>query len=117
MEINEALNQLSHDRAVDARLVVLIEYVELVLGGAEGLSYSEGDRDDLRRKILQLLAVRWTQGRQEEDERLGATDDGTRWTTMPTDAPPQPSHSPEKRRRGLYAVPAPGPSPTPPEAQ
>jgi hypothetical protein len=63
----EALNRLSHDGDVDARLVVLADYVELVLGGAEGLSYSEAERDGLRMSILDLLAVRWAQGRQEED--------------------------------------------------
>jgi hypothetical protein len=52
---------------VDARLAVLADYVELVLGGAEGLSYSEAERDGLRMSILDLLAVRWAQGRQEED--------------------------------------------------
>jgi hypothetical protein len=101
---DEALDKLEHDGAVDARVAVLIEYVELLLGGAEGLSYSDDDRSDLRAAILQLLAVRWTQGRQEEDDRLGATDGGTTWTTMPSDDPPHLSHSPEKRRGGLYAL-------------
>lgn len=120
MDTNEALNKLSHDGNVDARLVVLIDYVELLLGGAEGLSYSATERDGLRTSILQLLAVRWAQGRQEEDDRLGvATDDGTTWTTTPRDAPPHRSHSPEKRRGGLYVVHplAPDASPTAPEAQ
>jgi hypothetical protein len=103
MDTNEALNKLGHDADVDARLAVLIDHVELLLGGAEGLSFSAAERDSLRTSILQLLAGRWTQGRQEEDDRLGvATDDTTTGTTMDSNHLLHPSHSPEKRRRGLY---------------
>jgi hypothetical protein len=34
----EALNKLSQDAGVDARLVVLVDHVELLLGGAEGIT-------------------------------------------------------------------------------
>ena len=63
MDKREALDNLSHDAGVDARLVVLVDYVELLLGGAEGTSYSDSERDGLRTSILQLLALRWAQGR------------------------------------------------------
>ena len=108
MDTNEALNKLSCDEDVDARVAVPVEYVELVgLGGAEGLRYSSADWDGLRASILQLLADRWAQGRQEEDDGLGAaTDDETTWTKMPSDeAPSNLAQSPEERRRAFYAVP------------
>ena len=38
MDTNEALNKLSQDAGVDARLVVLVDHVELLLGGAEGIT-------------------------------------------------------------------------------
>ena len=56
MDMNEALNKLSHDAGVDARLVVLIDYVEILLGGAEGLSYSATERDGLRTSSCLLSA-------------------------------------------------------------
>jgi hypothetical protein len=119
VDSNEALNHLSCDGDVDARVAVLVEYAELVLGGAEGLRYSSADWDGLRTSILQLLADRWAQGRQEEGDGLGAaTDDGETWTKMAYDKPPSDlARSPERRRRGLYVVPAPDAFPTPPEAQ
>jgi len=61
VDSNEALNHLSCDGDVDARVAVLVEYAELVLGGAEGLRYSSADWDGLRTSILQLLADRWAQ--------------------------------------------------------
>jgi hypothetical protein len=88
MGINEAFDWLEQDVAVDARVTVLIDYVELVLGGAEGVRYSDNDRSALRASILRDLAGRWTEGRREEGEPLA-------------DRPP----SPEERRRGFYAVP------------
>ena len=88
MDFNEALDCLEHDVAVEARVTVLIDCVELVLGGAEGVGYSDNDRSDLRASILRDLAGRWTEGRREEGEALA-------------DRPP----SPEERRRGFYAVP------------
>jgi hypothetical protein len=105
VDINKALNKLSHDVDVDARVVVLIDLVEFRLGGAEGLGYSDSDRGDLRMAIFRLLAVRWAQRHQEEDDRLGvATDHRTTRTTMPSDAPLHPPRSPEERRRGFYVV-------------
>jgi hypothetical protein len=88
MDMNEALGWLEDDVAVDARVKVLIEYVELVLGGAEGLTYSDNDRRDLRASILRDLVDHWAQGRREEGKALA-------------DRPP----SPEERRRGFYPVP------------
>jgi hypothetical protein len=106
VNLKEVLNRLQHDVDVDARLLLLLDYVELVLGGAGGLSYSDSDRDSLRTAIVQLLAVRWVQGRQEEDDRFAvATDHGGPRTTMPSE-PPDPSGSPEERRRAFYSVPS-----------
>ena len=88
MELNQALGWLEDDIAVDARIKVLIDYVELVLGGGEGLTYSGNDRSDLRASMLRDLADRWIAGRRGEGDALA-------------DRPP----SPERRRRGFYAVP------------
>jgi hypothetical protein len=88
VDFNEALDCLEHDVAVEARVTVLIDYVELVLGGGEGLTYSENDRSDLRASMLRDLADRWIAGRRREGDVLA-------------DRPP----SPEGRRRGFYAVP------------
>jgi hypothetical protein len=116
VDIDEALNKLRGEAGVDAGLVVLINYAELLLGGAEGFSYADNERDSLRTAILQLLAVRWIQGRREEDERLGeATDRGGSRTTMSSEPPCR-----QVRPRsavGLFTrCPSPDPSPTPPEA-
>jgi hypothetical protein len=88
MELNQALGWLEDDVAVDARIKVLVDYVELVLGGGEGLTYSENDRSDLRASMLRDLAAHWIAGRRGEADALA-------------DRPP----SPEERRRGFYAVP------------
>ena len=50
MNIKEALNMLQHDVEVDTRTAALVHGVELLLGGAEGLGYSDDDRSDLRSK-------------------------------------------------------------------
>jgi hypothetical protein len=88
MDVNEALDWLQHDVAVDTRVTVLIDYAELVLGGAEGLGYSDNDRIYLRASILRVLAGTWTEWPQEEGEG-------------PQPGPP----SPEERRRAFYTVP------------
>ena len=82
MNIKEALNMLQHDVEVDTRTAALVHGVELLLGGAEGLGYSDDDRSDLRTTILQLLGVRWVQARQEADDRLLEAAESPTGTTM-----------------------------------
>ena len=107
MNIKEALNMLQHDVEVDTRTAALVHGVELLLGGAEGLGYSDDDRSDLRTTILQLLGVRWVQARQEADDRLLEAAESPTGTTMCPEAPQGPSLSPAERRRAFYVVPIP----------
>jgi hypothetical protein len=107
VNIKEALNMLQHDVEVDTRTAALVHGVELLLGGAEGLGYSDDDRSDLRTTILQLLGVRWVQARQEADDRLLEAAESPTGTTMCPEAPQGPSLSPAERRRAFYVVPIP----------
>jgi len=107
VNIKEALNMLHHDVDVDTRMVALVDCVELLLGGAEGLGYSDDDRSDLRTTILQLLGVRWIQARQEADDRLLEAAESPTGTTMCPEAPQGPPRSPAARRKAFYIVPIP----------